>query len=55
MFDVFLINFGYVSGSYKSLKEAIKAGHETGFQFVIYENFPNKIVWSNWWLKNLKK
>ena len=45
-FDVFLINFGYVCCSYKTLKQAIKMGKKTGFQFAIYENFPNKMVWS---------
>ena len=46
-FDVFLINFGYVCGCYKTLEQAIKAGKKTGFQFAIYENFPNKMVWSS--------
>ena len=46
-FDVFLINFGYVCGSYKTLKQAIKMGKKTGVQFVVYENFPNKMVWSS--------
>ncbi len=45
-FDVFLINFGYVCGCYKTLEQAIKAGKKTGFEFAVYENFPNKMVWS---------
>ena len=48
MFDLFLINFGYVCGSYKTLDQSsIKMGKKTGFQFSVYENFPNKLVWSN--------
>jgi len=47
MFDLFLINFGYVCGSYKTLDQAIKMGKKTGFQFSVYKNFPNKLVWSN--------
>ena len=43
MFDLFLINFGYVCGSYKTLDQAIKMGKKTGFQFSVYENFPNKL------------
>ena len=46
-FDVFLINFGYVCGSYKTLEQAIKMGKKTGFQFTVYENFHNKMVWSS--------
>ena len=46
-FDVFLINFGYVCGFYKTLEQAIKACKKTGFEFAIYENFPNKMVWSS--------
>ena len=46
-YEVFLVNFGYVCGSYKTLKQAIKMGKKTGFQFAIYENFPNKMVWSS--------
>ena len=45
-FDVFLINFGYVCGCYKSIDEAIEAGHKTGYEFAVYENFPNRMVWS---------
>ena len=48
-FDVFLINFGYVCGCYKTLEQAIKAGKKTGFEFAVYENFPNKMVWSSQW------
>ena len=47
MFDLFLINFGYVCGSYKTLDQTIKMGKKTGFQFSVYENFPDKLVWSN--------
>ena len=46
-FDLFLINFGYICGSYKTLEQAIKMGKKTGFQFSVYESFPNKLVWSN--------
>ena len=46
-FDLFLINFGYVCGSYKTLDQAIKMGKKTGFQFSVYEIFPFKLVWSN--------
>ena len=34
-FDLFLINFGYVCGSYKTLEQAIKMGKKTGFQFSV--------------------
>ena len=34
MFDLFLINFGYVCGSYKTL-DHIKMGKKTGFQFSV--------------------
>ena len=44
MFDVFLINFGYVCGSYKTLEQAIEKGRTTGFEFTIYKN--KKMVWS---------
>ena len=44
MFDVFLINMGYVCGSYKTLEQAIKKGRTTGFEFTIYKN--KKMVWS---------
>ena len=37
-FDVFLINFGYVCGSYKTLKQAIKMGKKTGFQCSIFKS-----------------
>ena len=30
-FDVFLINFGYVCGSYETLKQAIKMGRKLVF------------------------
>ena len=43
-FDVFLVNFTYVCGSYQTLDEAIKKGYETGYDFQVYENFPNKAV-----------
>ena len=33
-FDVFLINFGYVCGSYKTLKQAIKMGKKTVFSLL---------------------
>ena len=46
-FDVFLINFGYVCGAAATLKEAKKIAKITGFQFAVYENFPNKMVWSS--------
>ena len=44
---LFLVNFGYVCGSYKTLEQAIKMGKKTGFQYSVYESFPNKLVWSN--------
>ena len=55
MFDVFLINFGCVCGSFNNLEDAIKKAKDTGFQCAIYESFqffsneklPNKLVWSN--------
>ena len=55
MFDLFLINFGYVCGSFNNLEDAIKKAKDTGFQCAIYESFqffsneklPNKLVWSN--------
>ena len=47
MFDLFLINFGYVCGSYETLDQAIKMGKTTGFQFSVSAPFPNKLVWSN--------
>lgn len=34
-YDVFLINFGYVCGTYKTLAEAVAKGKDTGFQFII--------------------
>ena len=34
-FDVFLINCGYVCGSYNTLAEAVAKGKDTGFQFII--------------------
>jgi hypothetical protein len=34
-YDVFLINFGYVCGTYKTLAEAVAKGKDTGFQFMI--------------------
>ena len=45
-FDVVLINFGDVGCCYKTLEQDIKMGKKTGCQFVVYENFPNKMVWS---------
>ena len=41
-FDVFLINFGYVCGSYKTLKQAIKMGKKTGFSFLFMKTFLTK-------------
>ena len=38
-FDVFLINFGYVCGSYKTLKQAIKMGKKTGFSLLSMKTF----------------
>tara|TARA_E500000331_G_C16877443_1_gene548980 strand:+ start:332 stop:469 length:138 start_codon:yes stop_codon:yes gene_type:complete len=41
-FDVFLINFGYVCGSYKTLAEAVAKGKSTGFEFMINEVYTYK-------------
>ena len=46
LYEVFLVNHGYVCGAYKTLETAIKMAKKTGFQFAVYENFPNKMVWS---------
>lgn len=34
-FDVFLINFGRVCGSYATLAQAVAKGQSTGFQFTV--------------------
>jgi len=46
IYDVFLVNYGYICGSYKTLEQAIAMGKKTGFEFTVYKNFPNELVYT---------
>ena len=37
-YEVFLVNFGYVCGAYKTLETAIKMAKKTGFQCSIFKS-----------------
>ena len=37
LYEVFLVNHGYVCGAYKTLKDAIKMAKKTGFECSIFK------------------